>query len=458
MTLDPTIPRFGPLEAVDAPTLELDLTGSPVAGKHVLVVGINYAPEPTGIAPYTTGVAEHLAESAASVEVLTGVPHYPAWDVPRAYRRRLRRNEIVGGVEVRRLRHYVPSAQSAVKRALYEGTFLAQAQSVRLRSRPDVVIAVTPSLGGPRAAATIARRHGVPLVTIVQDLMAKAATQSGISGGGAVAGMTARLERSALLASDRVLVVSESFRETVLAYGVAEERVGVLPNWTHISAVPMPRGDARRRLGWDAEPFTLVHTGNMGLKQDLGNVVEAARQLADRPDVVFVFVGDGSQRRSLEAQAQGLENVRFVDPLSATDYPLALAAADVLLVNERATVGDMSLPSKLTSYLTAGKPVLAATWPGGATGQELSRTSGAALRVDPGYPRTLADAVLTLQADPDGCAAMGVAARSYAIARLGRDRSMAALDQILAGLLGAAGPLPLPGRQFAVTLHGTDGM
>src|SRR3954452_8540124 len=319
MTLDPTIPRFGPLEAVDAPTLELDLTGSPVAGKHVLVVGINYAPEPTGIAPYTTGVAEHLAESAASVEVLTGVPHYPAWDVPRSYRRRLRRSEIVGGVEVRRLRHYVPSAQSAVKRALYEGTFLAHAQSVRLRNRPDVVIAVTPSLGGPRAAATIARRYGVPLVTVVQDLMAKAASQSGISGGGSVAGMTARLERAALLESDRVLIVSETFRETLHAYGVSDDRIALLPNWAPISAVPVDRDDARERLGWAAEPFTVVHTGNMGLKQDLGNVIEAARHLCDRRDVAFVFVGDGSQRRALEAQAAGLETVRFVEPLGSDE-------------------------------------------------------------------------------------------------------------------------------------------
>ena len=387
-TLDlPALARIGRAFPAQTAAPDLELAASPVAGKHVLVVGINYAPEPTGIAPYTTGLAEHLAQTAASVEVFTGLPHYPSWDVPRAYRRRLRTNELVGGVHVRRLKHFVPASQSAAKRALYEATFLAHAKSAKPRYRPDVVIAVTPSLGGPRAAATIARRYGVPLVTIVQDLMAKAASQSGISGGGSVAGMTARLERAALLESDRVLIVSETFRETLHAYGVSDERIGLLPNWAHITAVPVDRDDARERLGWAAEPFTVVHTGNMGLKQDLGNVIEAARHLSDRRDVAFVFVGDGSQRRALEAQAQGLDNVRFVEPLGADEYPLALAAADVLLVNERATVGDMSLPSKLTSYLTAGRPVLAATWPRGATGNELARTSGAAQLVDPGYPQ-----------------------------------------------------------------------
>ena len=445
MTLEPTLePTLeSTLPVVQAGPPDLELVSSPVAGKHVLVVGINYAPEPTGIAPYTTGIAEHLARSAASVEVFTGLPHYPSWDVPAGYRRRLRTNELVSGVHVRRLKHYVPRTQSALKRAMYEGTFLAHTTSLRPRYTPDVVLAVTPSLGGPRAGAVIARRYGAPLVTIVQDLMAKAASQSGISGGWAMAGTTGRLERAALLGSDRVLIVSESFRETLHAYGLPDERIGVLPNWTHITRVPVPQDDARRRLGWDVDPFTVVHTGNMGLKQDLGNVVDAARQLADRRDIAFVIVGDGSQRRTLEAQAGGLENVRFVEPLSASDYPLALAAADVLLVNERATVGDMSLPSKLTSYLTAGKPVLAATWPGGATGQELARTSGAALRVDPGYPTVLAGAVLDLQADPAVRMAMGDAARAYAATRLGRDRSMAALDQTLAELFDAAGTFPL---------------
>ena len=127
MTAESTLP----LAQAAAPDLEL--VASPVAGKHVLVVGINYAPEPTGIAPYTTGVAEHLARSAASVEVFTGLPHYPSWQVPAEYGRRLRTNELVNGVHVRRLKHYVPRTQSALTRALYEATFLVHAQTLRPR-------------------------------------------------------------------------------------------------------------------------------------------------------------------------------------------------------------------------------------------------------------------------------------------------------------------------------------
>jgi colanic acid biosynthesis glycosyl transferase WcaI len=270
---------------------------------------------------------------------------------------------------------------------------------------------------------------------VVQDLVAAATVQSGMPGGGAVSGLAGRLEGYALRGADRVAVVSETFRPEVEAYGVAPERVVLLPNWTHIAAMPVPRDEARARLGWRVGGFSVVHTGNMGLKQDLGNVIEAARLLVDRDDVTFYLVGHGSQRGPLRRLAVGLPNVRFVDPLDAATYPLALAAADVLLVNERPTVGVMSLPSKLTSYLSAGRPVLAAVWPGGATGRELDRTRGAALRVDPGSPAHLAGAVEALDADPAGRARMGEAARSYADARLGRARAMARLDQMLSDLL-----------------------
>lgn len=331
-----------------------------LADAHVLVVGINYAPEPTGIAPYTTGVAEHLAGRARSVTVLTGVPHYPWWNVPPPYRWMLRcskqsRMDNSAGLTVRRLRHLVPRRQTALRRAAYEFSFLANAWSVRIRCAPDVVVAVTPSLGGAVAGARIARRYGAKLLVVVQDLMAKAATESGISGGRRVAASTARLEGYALRRADRVAIVSESFREPVRGYGVAAERITLLPNWTHIAPVTLRAPQARRELGWPVEPFTVVHTGNIGLKQDLGNVVDAARLMRDEPGFRFVIVGDGSQRDAVRAGAAGLPNVSFVDPLDDASYPKALAAADLLVLNERPGVQETSLPSKLTSYTGVGE-------------------------------------------------------------------------------------------------------
>jgi colanic acid biosynthesis glycosyl transferase WcaI len=358
----------------------LSLIASPfMADLNVALIGINYAPEPTGIAPYTTGMAEHLAGLTRSTTVITGVPHYPNWTVEPRYRRVLRTTEHdpLSGLTVHRLRHHVPGRQTAITRAAYEATFLGNAMAVRLDRAPDLVVAVTPSLGGAVAGARLARRYAAKLLVVVQDLMAKAAAQSGMSGGGRVANTTARMEQWALSRADEVAVVSEAFRPQLHEYGIDDERISLLPNWTHIESVNMTTEVARATLGWREGGFVVLHTGNIGLKQDLGNLVEAARRCADQPDVRFVIVGDGSQRDAVRERAAGLRNLEFIDPVSSSQYPTVLAAADVLVVNERASVGDMSLPSKLTSYLAANRPILAAVGEEGATSRELARTHGA---------------------------------------------------------------------------------
>jgi len=175
-----------------------------------------------------------------------------------------------------------------------------------------------------------------------------------------------------------------------------------------------------------------VYTGNMGLKQDLGNLVDAARFLTrSLSSVRVVLVGDGSQRCALEAQAQGLWNVRFTGLVDEQLYPVVLAAADVLVVNERASVGEMSLPSKLTSYLAAGRPILAAVAHGGASHRELMSTGGAACIVSPSEPARLAAALSALAEDSAAREAMGAAAARYAARNLSSESSL----ETLLGLL-----------------------
>jgi colanic acid biosynthesis glycosyl transferase WcaI len=408
----------------------------PLTGKAALIVGINYAPEPTGTAPYTTAMAEHLARQEADVTVLTGMPHYPTWSIDPAHKRVFRSTKDVElgygtGLTLRRMRHYVPGRQNALTRATYEASFLANALSTRVRQRPDLVIAVTPSLSGAVAGARLARRHDSRLLVVVQELTAKAAQQTGIRGGGHAVRATARIERYALTRADQVVIVSEAFRDQLHEYGVDDARISLLPNWTHISRTQLSQAECRRELGWPLEPFTVLHAGNIGLKQDLGNLVEAARLCAAVPDLRFVILGNGNQREVVEAQATGLRNLTFIDPLNDDQYPKALAAADLLVVNERPGVGEMSLPSKLTSYLPTGRPLIAAVADHGATAQELHRTRGAAMIVPPGNPTAFVEGVLNLRLNPTRRAKMAAAGQGYAHAMLGRRSATARLDAVI---------------------------
>src|SRR4051794_1963303 len=138
---------------------------------RIVVFGINYWPEEIGIAPYTTGLAEHLAAAGWDTTVVTGLPHYPSWTVPAEFRGK-HSSERRNGVEIVRNWHHVPARQTAIKRGSYEITYtLSGLRQLRI-PRPDVAVGIVPSLGGGVLTALAARRWGIPSAVVVQDLMA----------------------------------------------------------------------------------------------------------------------------------------------------------------------------------------------------------------------------------------------------------------------------------------------
>lgn len=412
--------------------------GSTPRERRILIIGINYWPEPTGIAPYTTEAAEHLAEAGYGVDVLCGMPSFPQWRVLDSYDGRWSAREQIRGVNVHRVRHYVGSAD-AVRRGLYEATFSARAlESLRL-PRPDAVIGIVPSLSGGVAARIAASRYRVPYGLIIQDLMGPSAAQSGTSGGGRVARITGMVERWAVRGAARVGAVSDGFLPYLRSSGIAAERLTLLPNWTRVSGSPRDRAGARAALGWPADEQIVLHAGTMGAKQGLEQVIDAARIAAERQQpVTFVMLGDGNQRRKLEELAGGLATCRFLDPLAESAFPDALTAADVLLLSERASVQEMCLPSKLTSYFVAGRPVVAMTGTNSAAAREVER-SGGGLRVPAGNPRALLSAIECLQRDPERAATLGRAGAAYAQSHLSAAAAFERLDNFVQQLTQSAG-------------------
>jgi glycosyltransferase involved in cell wall biosynthesis len=188
----------------------------------------------------------------------------------------------------------------------------------------------------------------------------------------------------------------------------------------------------------------------MGAKQGLENVIEAARIAAnDPPSLLFVLMGDGAERASLEALARRyrLDNVRFV-PLQPEDMlPNILAAADVLLVNQRGSVRDMALPSKLTAYFAAGRPVVAAVDRESETAREISWSSGGIVAA-PDDPRALLAAIDRLARDTGLQAHLAKSAREWADVVLSEEAALRSYEQLVAAVLraGGRGRVHAPGR------------
>lgn len=404
---------------------------------RVLISGVNYWPEATGIAPYTTGLAQHLAGEGHQVTVLTGVPHYPAWVAAEGYPRDRFVARVEGGVRVVRGPLYVPRQPSAMRRAMYEASFLVHLARLGRLERPDVVIGVLPSLSGGVLARLLARRFGSPYGLIFQDLIGPAMIQSGIDGGRRrILGANARrLEAWVARGATRVGVITPTFRPYLTGLGVAAERIVDVPNWTHVTASPEEPAKVRQRMGWRGDEFVALHAGSMGFKQALDQVLEAARMVEARGPTEggtlrFVLMGDGSQRSRLEAMADGSTNVTFL-PLQPEDtFMSTLAAADALLISERESVRTMSLPSKLTSYLAAGRPIVAAVAPGGAT-ENAVVDSGAGLTAPANEPAAMVRALDRLRTEPRLAARLGARGRRLALRELGQASALTRLESLV---------------------------
>ena len=402
---------------------------------EILIIGINYSPEHTGIAPYSTALAENLSKQGFPATVVTAQPHYPKWVIQPEHRI-WRSKSHFGGVLVTRVLHYVPRQPKGLKRLISEITFGMRAVFTSWK-RPSHIVLVSPALFSSAICMLKARLffRGVPAVLWVQDLYAVGLAETG-QGAGITFKVLKRVEGWLLRSASSVVVIHEKFSERVQNdYGVDPNRISVVRNWAHkVLTAGDSESQANEVFDWVSEGVVVLHTGNMGVKQGLENVVEAAR-LAETTgaSVRFVLMGDGSERKRLEALASGLTTLKFAEPVATNLYQSALKSADILLVNELEGVSEMAAPSKLTSYFQSGTPVLAATSLSGITSAEVER-AGAGVVIPAGNPKKLLEAVLKLGSDPSLREASGISGQVYAANFLSEETAIAAFKSLFRSL------------------------
>ena len=357
---------------------------------RILLITTNYWPEPTGIAIYTTDLSENLKEKGHQVSVLTSLPHYPWWRVPVEFSHLCEGITSHSGVEVIRAKHFVPPKMNALLRMRFEISLwwnLRRVSKGLMGKEFDVVIACMPTVAAGIMGKRISKRLGVPFGLIVQDLSGAGAKQSGLRGGALISKIAHAVEGRALHAADSLVVVSPAMKDLVISLGVESKRINQILNYSAKTIASEDKTSARRKFGWATEDFIVIHTGNMGAKQDLENVVRAANTLIGETKIKIYLVGHGNQEDNLKALCLGKSNIAVMPAVSDEYYSALLSAADLLLVNERSTQMEMSLPSKLTSYLYSERPVLAAVPRGGATWKFLD---GVAELVEAADPKALA--------------------------------------------------------------------
>jgi len=403
-----------------------------VASRRVSIISLHYPPEATGVAPYAAGLAAGLSARGHQVTTYAAQPFYPEWRHRPGYGQ-WKTTEVLEGVTINRRKHYVPRTPRGVRRLLSELSFGFRLLASEL-SPDSVVVAVSPALF---ATAMVAIRIRLTprrprLVVWVQDIYTIGLVET-MEGGPFSTSITKFVERFVLRAADQVVVIHPRFAEDLVEMlHIDQERITVIRNWTHLEPTSgISQRDARASLGWPTDVFLAVHTGTMGAKTGLANVVEAAR-LADEAQapIRFVLVGDGGERAELENLARGVHRIDFVDPLDDKNYLSALAAADCLLVNELPGVAAMASPSKLTSYFDAGRPIVAATDPQGITAAEIKQSS-AGIVVPAGNPAALLSRVLKISEDMETAAQFGAAGRRYRLEVLDSDAAISTFENLI---------------------------
>ncbi len=419
----------------------------------ILIYGLNYAPELTGIGKYTGEMASWLAARGHEVRVVTAPPYYPAWSIREDYRGKLYRTENANHQDptepiVYRTPLYVPAKPSGIKRMVHLFSFMVGSIPVMLRQafwQPDVLFTVEPTFFGAPLALIVAQATGAASWLHVQDFEVDAAFDLGLlPARGPVHALALGLEKFFTRSFTRVSSISTKMLERALTKGIPQEHVVLFPNWVDIDIIqPQPiaaLNSFREELGLQ-DKIILLYSGNMGAKQGLELLAPLATAFATGgayadPRVHLLFCGDGAFRPQLETLVSGRPNVTLLPLQPFARLNDLLNAADIHLLPQRAGAADLVMPSKLTGMLSSGRPVLATADPGtqvaqvvGGDGLILHEPCG--LVVPAEDEATLHAAAARLIADATLRATLGAAARHYAVHHLGKQQVLEQFERNL---------------------------
>lgn len=370
----------------------------------IILWGINYRPEATGIAPYNAELAEYLVAREHEVAVVTGFPYYPHWRKEPGDRGRLFRSDRINGVEVHRCAQYVPAEATTLRRIVHELSFgLASLLRVLFLPRADVYVVVSPPLCLGFFAWIATRLKRSRYVFHVQDLQPGAAVGLGMVQGRGFIRLLYSLEAFAYRRAAAVSGISDGMMNEFRRKGLRARKLIFFPNWLRTSSgagQERARGAFREKFGIPAGNLLAVYSGNLGRKQGIEILLEAAKHLESDARVTIAIIGAGAQREALEAQVAALKlaNLRLLPLLSDEDYAQMLADADVGLITQASGTGQYFFPSKLLSLLQAGVPVATVA----DEESELARAvhdGGFGVNVRPGQAIKLAQVLQRLASD-----------------------------------------------------------
>jgi|SRR5579862_4084380 len=414
---------------------------------RIVVLGIHYWPEPTGIGTLLTRRCEYLASLGHEVTVCTGMPFYPEWHIRRGYTGQLFSSEEHNGVTILRSWLWLPRRVTAVKRVLFEASFLTSSflRTMGVR-RPDILLVVSPPLGLALSAILMSRWWNVPYVFDAEDLQPDAAADLGMLPK-PVLPLLYRLEAMAYRNAALISTVSDGMRQKIVAKGIPASKVVVTAppaDPTLFTVGNGVDGHSFRIKHNLVGKFVVAHSGNMGVKQGLDVVLNAALQMKDQREIQFLLAGDGVMKSHLQGRALDLKlnNVTFLPVQEYAEFLQMLAAINVALIVQQSTVTDIVFPSKTVTLLSAARPIVAAVGEHSEIERVIRESQGGVV-TEPENVEALALSIRGLFHDPELRLAMGEYGRRYALQQWDEARVLANFESYMLNA-GGESTQPLP--------------
>jgi colanic acid biosynthesis glycosyl transferase WcaI len=315
----------------------------------------------------------------------------------------------------------------------YVSYFLSASLASLRIGRPDVIVSLTdpPIVSLPAIAA--ARITGARFVFLCQDVFPEVARLLDGFQNSLVESMLARIARFTVASADRIIALGDTMKRRLIeTKGARAARIRVIHNWADAEAVqPGSKDNAFAREHGLVDKFVVMHSGNVGMSQDVDGLLDAAERLANLPDLVVAIVGEGSRKAFLQeaASRRGLTNVRFFPYTPKARLAESFATADVFIVQLKRGLAGFIVPSKVYGILVAGRPFVAAVEADCEVSQ-IAREHDCGVVVDPGNREQMADALRSLYLDRPRCAELARHARAAGLI-YDRPRAVEAYRQVL---------------------------
>ena len=403
---------------------------------HVLIVSQYFWPENFQI----NTLAKGLVQKGHKVTVLTGMPNYPAGKFFKGYGWRTPAFENHLGINIVRV-PIIPRGNSGKLRlALNYLSFVISGivlGSRRCRDNYDVtlVFGASPIL---QALPAIWLRHlrKIPHVHYVLDLWPESVVATDAIRSGLILKCLDRLVQWIYRKSDFLLISSQPFKEKLIMQGVPPKNIAYLPNSADsMHEIKNNQAAIAKKLGVPTG-FWVMYAGNIAKAQSFTTLLDAAKRCMHLETLQFIIVGDGHLRQSMQQRVkdEGLKNVYFVGRHPPDSMPPIFAAADVLLTTLRnQTIFSLTVPARIQSYLSAGKPIISAC---GKAAADVIHAAGAGFSVSPENPDELARAIFRLHEMPlDERQALGKKGKTYFENHFTHDKVVDQLERHLESII-----------------------